>query len=321
MAVRISYNALRADPASLKDALQAGLGSQPGALGIVLIEDLPDSYPALRTRLLRHAAALAALPEPAKRRLESPETTYSFGWSHGKEVMNGRPDTAKGSFYANPLTDRACVSAPKRARYPEYFADNIWPDAAFAAAFKALGALVAHVGIALADACDATGLAPRPIAPLIKASQCHKARLLHYFPAPARGGDDACGTHIDHSLLTALCSALYLQPRGGELVPVPPPSADAGLWIYPRGSAHAVKVQIPADCLAFQTGEALQVLSEGRLAATPHYVSGGTGSTDVSRETFAFFLQPDVDDVISAQGETFGQFTKRVLARHYSAPA
>ncbi|TXT07755.1 uncharacterized protein COLE_04679 [Cutaneotrichosporon oleaginosum] len=249
MAVRISYNALRADPASLKDALQAGLGSQPGALGIVLIEDLPDSYPALRTRLLRHAAALAALPEPAKRRLESPETTYSFGWSHGKEVMNGRPDTAKGSFYANPLTDRACVSAPKRARYPEYFADNIWPDAAFAAAFKALGALVAHVGIALADACDATGLAPRPIAPLIKASQCHKARLLHYFPAPARGGDDACGTHIDHSLLTALCSALYLQPRGGELVPVPPPSADAGLWIYPRGSAHAVKVQIPADCL------------------------------------------------------------------------
>lgn len=76
------------------------------------------------------------------------------------------------------------------------------------------------------------------------------------------------------------------------------------------------------------------MLSDGRLAATPHYVSGGSGSDDVSRETFAFFLQcvltvnscnvnifadcrPDVDDVIGAQGETFGQFTKRVLVRHY----
>lgn len=79
------------------------------------------------------------------------------------------------------------------------------------------------------------------------------------------------------------------------------------------------------------------MLSDGRLAATPHYVSGGSGSDDVSRETFAFFLQyvwlamhqlptfvrkltfrPDVDDVIGADDETFGQFTKRVLERHYA---
>lgn len=42
---------------------------------------------------------------------------------------------------------------------------------------------------------------------------------------------------------------MYLQPQGGELTPVPPPSPNAGLWIYPRGSTDAVKVQIPADCL------------------------------------------------------------------------
>lgn len=37
----------------------------------------------------------------------------------------------------------------------------------------------------------------------------------------------------------------------------------------------------------------------------------------MSRETFAFFLQPDVDDVIGSDGETFGQFTKRIIERHY----
>jgi hypothetical protein len=36
--IRISYNTLRSDPTSLKDAIQAGLGSQPGALGVVIIE-------------------------------------------------------------------------------------------------------------------------------------------------------------------------------------------------------------------------------------------------------------------------------------------
>lgn len=29
--------------------------------------------------------------------------------------------------------------------------------------------------------------------------------------------------------------------------------------------------------------------------------------------------RPDVDEVIGPDGETFGQFTKRVLGRHYGA--
>lgn len=48
---------------------------------------------------------------------------------------------------------------------------------------------------------------------------------------------------------------------------------------------------ISRNLTAFQTGEALQVLTEGKLAATPHYVSAGKGGGDISRETFAFFLQ------------------------------
>lgn len=85
---------------------------------------------------------------------------------------------------------------------------------------------------------------------------------------------------------------MFLRPIP-EAVHAPPAEVSApegaGLYIYPRGKKEAVKVSIPADCLAFQTGEAIELLSRGKLAATPHYVTGaGEG---VSRETFAFFLQ------------------------------
>lgn len=111
-------------------------------------------------------------------------------------------------------------------------------------------------------------------------------------------------------------SAMYLtSPQDGSVPQaVPSPSTSAGLYIYPRTAPgqprpEAVKVAIPADCLgpligsrvksadetAFQTGEALELLTGGKLAATPHFVSGNSGPTKsgeaVSRETFAFFLQ------------------------------
>lgn len=179
---------------------------------------------------------------------------------------------------------------------------------------------------------------------MIERSRANKARLLHYFPsspdAPGEGADDdACGVHLDHSLLTGLCSAMYLDPTpssspGGpaEFTEVAP-NPKAGLYIYPRqqlspeqsekeiglalrgqSSVPPVKVAIPKDCLAFQTGEALAVLTGGRLSATPHFVASGKQKS--SRETFAFFLQPDVEDSLGP--ETFGEFTKRVLKRHYA---
>lgn len=131
-------------------------------------------------------------------------------------------------------------------------------------------------------------------------------------------------------------SAMYFDTSDPPQI-VPNPSDTTGLWIYPRESDTPVKVSIPEDCLgrsshiytgyiqgvgwskiAFQTGEALSLLTSHRLSATPHFVSGRSSSTVLfSRETFAFFLQPDVEDVIGENGETFGQFTKQVLKRHY----
>lgn len=120
--------------------------------------------------------------------------------------------------------------------------------------------------------------------------------------------------------LTGLCSAIYLahDPDGnGNVVPVKAPSPASGLYIRTRGG-QLTKVAIPPDCLAFQTGEALEIATAGRLRATPHCVrvGAGPGVENVSRETFVLFMQPDASQVISEK-ETFGSFSKKVFSEHY----
>jgi len=95
------------------------------------------------------------------------------------------------------------------------------------------------------------------------------------------------------------------------------PSSSSGLYIRTRGG-DLTKVSIPLGSLAFQTGEALELVTAGKLQATPHCVriGAGEGAEKVSRETFALFMQPDTDQRI-APSETFGQFSKRIFADHY----
>ena len=67
------------------------------------------------------------------------------------------------------------------------------------------------------------------------------------------------------------------------------PDPDAGLYIHARDST-VTKVSIPSECLAFQTGEALQVITRGRFMAVPHFVRAGGPASDgtrVARNTLA----------------------------------
>jgi isopenicillin N synthase-like dioxygenase len=95
------------------------------------------------------------------------------------------------------------------------------------------------------------------------------------------------------------------------------PSSATGLYIRTRGG-DLTKVSIASDGLAFQTGEALELVTAGKLQATPHCVRvvAGKGAEKVSRETFALFMQPDTDQRITPS-ETFGQFSKRIFTNHY----
>ncbi|KAF4605564.1 hypothetical protein EYR40_004350 [Pleurotus pulmonarius] len=336
-AVAISYPTLVSEPLSLGASIEEAFGSHPKSLGIIIVRDLPPQYQKYRERLLKLAHSFATLPESVREKYADPATKYSFGWSHGKEIMNGKPDLLKGSYYANPVADKPTVSSTLRTMYPEYYGNNIWPEKeekgveGFEEAFKDLGGFVLRVGYALAAACQPFALSHLrdtsvSLPDIIANSQTTKARLLHYFP-PAPGTapkddepvDNWCGFHLDHSILTGLCSAMFLeQGANGAVKVVPSPSPSSGLYIRTRGG-DLTKVTIPPDCLAFQTGEALQLATGGKLRATPHCVrvGGSANAESISRETFALFMQPEVNQQLSPT-QTFGEFSKRVFDEHYS---
>jgi isopenicillin N synthase-like dioxygenase len=138
-------------------------GNHDECLGILAVADVPGLEP-MRHRLLPLARDLAMLPKEELDAITDETSGYQVGWSHGKEKVEGdKLDLAKGSFYANPLTDNLLESRPdtdpKVARdNPAFFAPNIWPTSSlpdFENAFKELGTLVCDIGRLLARLCDA----------------------------------------------------------------------------------------------------------------------------------------------------------------------
>ncbi|KAF9535743.1 Clavaminate synthase-like protein [Crepidotus variabilis] len=338
-AVVISYPTLVASPESVLTSIEKGFGSDPNCLGIIVVKDLPKEYVHHREKLLKLAYHFGHLDEGIRESYTDPSSKYSFGWSHGKEIMNGKPDTLKGSYYANPVHLDLKASAEEKEEFPEYYGENIWPKADergvedFREAFIQLSELIYEVGCEMAIACQpfaSTYLIDSTVSlsDLISKSRTVKARLLHYFPpskneAPPSDDDPVdswCGFHKDHSMLTGLCSALFLRHKeDGTPEVIKPPSPTSGLYIRTRGG-QLTRVSIPPDCLAFQTGEALEVATNGRLLATPHCVRVGsmTSTDEVSRESFALFMGPNTEVQISPT-LTYGQFSKQIFSEHYES--
>ncbi|MCJ1245960.1 hypothetical protein MMC30_003164 [Trapelia coarctata] len=292
--------------------------------------------------------------------LSSPEAKYLVGWSHGKETLKtGQYDTLKGSYYINCAFYQspelqAAPADDKFPNFPEYTALNIWPPESllpgFEAAVTELCTLIIDTAVLVARACDLYASAHIEeyksgyLERVVKTSLTTKARLLHYFPPdpsqkpetkPGAEEDDEgswCATHLDHGCLTGLTSAIFIN----ETLPLPTltparplpalstlsssPDPVAGLYIRSRTGA-TTKVNIPSDCLAFQTGEALEVITQGKFRAVPHFVRGprltNRGGMRVVRNTLAIFTQPNLGEVVDAEeGVTFGEFAQGVVERH-----
>ncbi|UNI23143.1 hypothetical protein JDV02_008979 [Purpureocillium takamizusanense] len=191
---------------------------------------------------------------------------------------------------------------------------------------------------------------------VVGSSSTTKARLLHYFPQQQGLGDggsssnkdegstagrddedDWCATHLDHGCLTGLTSAMFIDeqdvspavPRdavAGSGASLPPlqelaasPDPEAGLYIKSR-TGETVQVRIPRDCIAFQTGEALERITAGRFKAVPHFVRGVRASVSdgrIARNTLAVFTQPNLgEEVDIEQHLTFGEFARGVVAKN-----
>ncbi|KAG5973957.1 hypothetical protein E4U55_000176 [Claviceps digitariae] len=120
------------------------------------------------------------------------------------------------------------------------------------------------------------------------------------------------------------------QDETAAAAPLPPleelpasPDPSAGLYIISRtGETH--QVRIPRDCIAFQTGEALERITAGRFKAVPHYVRGVKERTtarragsSIARNTLAVFTQPNLGDEVDMREHlTFGEFARGVVAKN-----
>ncbi|KAI9794050.1 MAG: hypothetical protein M1816_006675 [Peltula sp. TS41687] len=280
------------------------------------------------------------------------------------------------AFYKDPSLSSASGDYPS---FPEYTAPNIWPSEdllpSFRSTFTELCTLIIDTAVLVARACDQyasstiEGYKPNYLETIVKNSTTTKARLLHYFPPlaaaaattsesppPTAHQDDWCATHLDHGCLTGLTSAMYvdetnLPPSSSSpsssssfstSSPLPellhPPSPDSGLYILSRTNT-TTKITIPHDNLAFQTGQALEIITRGKFKAVPHFVRGygsvRTGENEramaVARNTLAVFTprrdvedvilmimvtEPNLDDPIDER-RTFADFARAVVQRNH----
>eukprot|EP00349_Pseudokeronopsis_sp_Brazil_P005471 CAMPEP_0202957962 /NCGR_PEP_ID=MMETSP1396-20130829/2318_1 /ASSEMBLY_ACC=CAM_ASM_000872 /TAXON_ID= /ORGANISM="Pseudokeronopsis sp., Strain Brazil" /LENGTH=351 /DNA_ID=CAMNT_0049675719 /DNA_START=81 /DNA_END=1136 /DNA_ORIENTATION=- len=263
-------------------------------LGVIAISGVPD-WEMLLTESLPLAHRLVTLPKESLDKLEHPESLYNAGWSFGKEKLGDKPDTNKGSFYFNPLSDDPRPDI--REAYPWALPSNLWPRddlPVLEEPCKNLGRRMHEVVVALAKHVDKLDYGLK-IADELESSMKSKARLLYYFPIPEEQAeairdkpDGWIGWHNDSGFLTGLTPDIFLNHETGEIIPNPEPET-AGLWVASR-SGLPTRVVIPRHCMAIQCGECLQVVSGGKLVATPHCVRPPTHSPGVSRACCPIFV-------------------------------
>lgn len=318
----------------------------PDSLGIILVKDLPSNFVELRRKVLSSASHLAALPKDKLDKLEDPESHWLNGWSLGKEKLsNGMPDDLKGSYYVNCsfyAYPDANGPPPELLKgfesYSEYTSEGLWPNESDIPDFRkdltALCNLMIKVASKVAGACDRlfggklNGYPEGYMEHIVSTSTTTKARLLHYFPPSqiqienAQRDDSWCGEHLDFSCLTALTSALFADEQdsineaskpGSSLVELESsPDPSAGLYIKNR-QGNVVKVAIPKNCLAFQTGSALQEATSNEFKAVPHFVKG-SNVANICRNTLAVFCQPSLHEPVGPRYKSFATYSKEILA-------
>ncbi len=127
MVVTLDYNDLVKKDVDLSTQIANAFGNSQDCLGVCFVKNVPG-LKEQRQLLLQAASFLAALSPQELQEITHQESLYNFGWSHGKEIMNGKPDLAKGSFYNNPVYDvPPCANPEFQKKHPEYGFPNIWP--------------------------------------------------------------------------------------------------------------------------------------------------------------------------------------------------
>ena len=345
--VVVSLNDLVSGRLPMRDLVEA---FGPESLGILIVRDLPERFSELRRHVLSNSSYLANLDADKLKQLERPEANYKIGWSRGTEKFPGEAtaDTLKGSYFVN-CTFHSEMNSEIQEEYAQFLTPNVWPKddiPDFESSFKDFCNLILDVAALVAGACDGyavehvEGYTKGYLENLVKTSDTSSARLLHYFPPPTSSSllsstdkydGKWCAQHIDSCALTALTSAMFVDEKEAlfkakssgatdleELNTCPDP--EAGLYIRNR-NGKLVKISIPKDSLAFQTGETLQVVTKGKFQAVPHLVRGCSAekAPSIARNTLAIFCQPSLNARVG--DVDYATFARSITARNLNNAA
>lgn len=225
--------------------------------GYVAVKGVPN-FPQAYQEFISSARAFITLPLAEKNKFKSLDTD-SRGWWDGTETLNGVQDSHKGSYYAW-LPEENC-------------APNIWPEVHnFEASYKTLAGIMYKIGKEVLSIVESPSSGTKGL-----------GRMLYYSPAQTDDGNaNWCGKHLDHGLFTVLCPEIY--EKEGAIVSKPKGS---GLYILDK------EISIPDDVLIFQIGEVMELITDGAIRATEHFVKKAYDG--YGRYTFAFFCDPPFD--------------------------
>ena len=266
------------------------------SLGICIISNIPN-YSSQRKQLLKMARLIASLPDEEKSKIENPESLYSKGWSQGKLIYKGKNNPKLGEFHASPDSEGDPV-----VRFP-----NLWPSESLPTlkpSFISLYRTIINTSSLLSIHLDNYVGKRYPnskgsIKELLKDNKYAVGDLLYYYPHTEESFWNRW--HTDHSSLTALTSAMYIDETIGE-ERKDIDLSETGLFIKNR-KEETIKINWSEDCLAIQIGELIQLVSGGALQATPHSVMTSGKLTNVSRSTLATFIEPSPSYIINCPNE------------------
>jgi len=124
--VSLNYNNLLKEDPTIISKIGEAFGYN--GIGILAVQDVPNLQE-LRTKLLSTGRHFAEDLSPSTRaKYEHPKSYWSFGWSHGKEKLQGRPDYSKGSYYNNPVENVPYTDKKIVQQWPSFAHPNIWPS-------------------------------------------------------------------------------------------------------------------------------------------------------------------------------------------------
>lgn len=283
-----------ATPGPARDAADAALLAGLADFGLVHFRGHGIDDAALDA-FYRDFIAVTARPVEEKRTWGGADLWYQRGWTppdtEQAVVAGGQPDFKECYFMAPIPLDAEMVT-----EFPEVYAENVWPaDASdFRKRYEEIGVQTHELGLLLLQACArALGLAEDTFTAYTQGGP-HVTRALRYLPLkPAQVGTGIVWgeEHTDFNLLTLLPGGRFYDPAGA---PCGRPDAGSGLYLRTRpttehpGGRRVYGVP-PAGCMVAQVGQQLEILTGGRLLATPHEITA-PAQPGYTRTSMAHFV-------------------------------